>query len=424
LANPTNTVDADPTNSGQARLAQFRISGLFGSDGEIVIDFPSAADSITEPTILILSGKNGTGKTTILRMISGMLHLDFDLFRVMPFSKASLSLISGEKVTISWNPKADDFPLTASFAEHTVTLARDRHNARYSTNHIERITSFREDALPILGGVNYVLLEVDRSPDVRRARLRRGLDPRTGLPITPERDEVKLSIQVRNFLREAQVDYSKFFRSEELDLMPRILERLKDNRQAPGRSDLLNRVQAIRDRYPIMLRYGLQTEEDELSSMDAILHDDQYQASAQISLIETYIEIQEGIQKRRDAITSRLEQFELIMDEFLSDKVIRVDSRRGLTIEARGKRLDEDDLSSGEYHFLFMMVSALLCRRSGSILAIDEPELSLHISWQRKLVGALAKCAAGASPLFLFATHSLAISAEHADQVLHLSQLD
>lgn len=112
------------------------------------------------------------------------------------------------------------------------------------------------------------------------------------------------------------------------------------------------------------------------------------------------------------------------MEEFLIDKSIIIDVNNGLSIRSRNQVLEEDDLSSGEYHFLYMMVSALLCRRLGSIIAIDEPELSLHVSWQRKLVSALARCAAGASPLFLFATHSLAISAEHSDKVKQLNPLD
>ena len=44
------------------------------------------------------------------------------------------------------------------------------------------------------------------------------------------------------------------------------------------------------------------------------------------------------------------------------------------------------DLSSGEKQFYIMLAEALLCRDQQSILLIDEPELSLHISWQSRLV--------------------------------------
>ena len=55
---------------------------------------------------------------------------------------------------------------------------------------------------------------------------------------------------------------------------------------------------------------------------------------------------------------------------------------------------------------LFLMVAALVTRRRGTVIAIDEPEMSMHIAWQRKLIPALVECASNAEPLFIFATHS------------------
>jgi predicted ATPase len=127
--------------------------------------------------------------------------------------------------------------------------------------------------------------------------------------------------------------------------------------------------------------------------------------------------MQQNRSQTRELIADRLIGFENIMDDFLVGKSVRVDGKTGLRIEAPTGNLSEIDLSSGEYHFLYMMVTALLCFRSGSIIAIDEPELSLHVTWQRKVVSALARCASGAAPLFLFATHSTAIGAEHTDRI-------
>ncbi|MDU7522674.1 MAG: AAA family ATPase [Roseomonas mucosa] len=44
------------------------------------------------------------------------------------------------------------------------------------------------------------------------------------------------------------------------------------------------------------------------------------------------------------------------------------------------------DLSSGEKQFFIMLSEALLERDAETLLIIDEPELSLHISWQARLV--------------------------------------
>jgi predicted ATPase len=166
-----------------------------------------------------------------------------------------------------------------------------------------------------------------------------------------------------------------------------------------------------------MARIGLQTDEADLDTLAALLSDKRYNDNASLAVLGTYVAMQEARNQTRELIVKRLLSFETIMADFLVGKTVQVDPKMGLRIEAVTGQLNETDLSSGEYHFLYMMVSALLSHRTGSIIAIDEPELSLHVTWQRRLISALARCASGASPLFLFATHSAAISAEHAERV-------
>jgi predicted ATPase len=64
------------------------------------------------------------------------------------------------------------------------------------------------------------------------------------------------------------------------------------------------------------------------------------------------------------------------------------------------------------------MVAALVTKRRGTVIAIDEPEMSMHIAWQRKLVDALLRCASNASPQFIFATHAPDIVAEHRESLV------
>ncbi len=163
---------------------------------------------------------------------------------------------------------------------------------------------------------------------------------------------------------------------------------------------------------------GLETDESDLDTLISLLSDKtKFNDNPSLAVLEAYVEMQENRHQTRQLIANRLASFEAIMADFLLGKTVHINANVGLEILSPTGPLREVDLSSGEYHFLYMMVAALLCLRTGSIIAIDEPELSLHVSWQRKVVSTLARCAAGASPLFLFATHSSAISAEHRDRV-------
>lgn len=410
----------DPALAGQsqARLVSFSLKGLFGGH-DIELAFPGPHDEEAEATILILSGQNGAGKTTVFKMIDGMLKLDFDMFRQVPFTSCSLTLSTGETLFVR-SIKDKTFPLEVEFGEHKVKLLRNRTAGRYNPEHDRAIGLFRSFALPIVRSVEYRFLPVDRSSYQRDREkiIERGRDHQA-------KYVASLSEQVARFLSVAQIDYRRFFRDEELGVIPRLLHRMQGPQLTKSRDELLSRIDNLKKKQPLMIRYGLHFDYDVINAIESLITQDNEFGDSQLILLETYVEMQEGAQRAKDLITRRLQEFDNIMADFLFEKAIRIDAAKGLSIvSSAGQDLSEEDLSSGEYHFLYMMVAALLCQRTGSVIAIDEPELSLHVKWQRKLVSALARCASGASPLFLFATHSVAISAQHADRLVELSPVD
>jgi predicted ATPase len=83
-------------------------------------------------------------------------------------------------------------------------------------------------------------------------------------------------------------------------------------------------------------------------------------------------------------------------------------------IKASGNNQEEislEDLSSGEKQLLRIFIDALLA--NGQPIIIDEPELSLHIDWQRRLLGILRRLAPASQ--IIVATHSPEILAELSD---------
>jgi len=57
------------------QLRRFEVVGLFG-DLNHAIPFPVPGDEATEPAVVVLHSLNGVGKTTVLRMLDGMLVKD------------------------------------------------------------------------------------------------------------------------------------------------------------------------------------------------------------------------------------------------------------------------------------------------------------------------------------------------------------
>lgn len=425
------SVDIEPT-AASPRISAFSISGgIFRRPHRIEFPFPKSAE--TEPSVLILSGSNGSGKTTILKMIAGMLEMNFDIFRRIPFQFASLDLSDGTSLTVQ-KTQDPEFPLRVTFGILSAELFKMRTTSGYSPEHNARVKQLRQHALATLGQINFELLDIHRSlalktqdteedsePLIRNAegawvRYRRNATERT----------LTLSDRVQNFMRDAQVNYRRFFSAEELELLPRIVERFQRPPAPATAAALMERVREVQSRFLVMKRFGLQTDDADLKALIDLLGDVHHVNNPfALTVIEAYVEMQETRNKARELIAKRLFEFESIMDEFLVGKSVRIDTKSGLMIQTKeGMDIRETELSSGEYHFLYMMVTALLCQRSGSIIAIDEPELSLHVTWQRRVLSALARCAAGAAPLFLFATHSPAISAEHSDKIYELSAVE
>ena len=88
-------------------------------------------------------------------------------------------------------------------------------------------------------------------------------------------------------------------------------------------------------------------------------------------------------------------------------KSIRIDQERGLVVATdRGEELSPSQLSSGEQHELVLAYSLLFRVSSGSLVLVDEPEISLHVSWQQNFLDDIARIAEVASLRFIVATHS------------------
>lgn len=76
-------------------------------------------------------------------------------------------------------------------------------------------------------------------------------------------------------------------------------------------------------------------------------------------------------------------------------------------IDSDGKSLSTNDLSSGEKQILLILLRVFLLNEKESVVLIDEPENSLDISWQYRLIDMLVSLNPNAQ--FFITTHSPSI---------------
>ena len=70
----------------------------------------------------------------------------------------------------------------------------------------------------------------------------------------------------------------------------------------------------------------------------------------------------------------------------LTEKVIDEDDNGIVFLFSDGTKINITDLSSGEKQLLLILLTVLCQDENPSVLLLDEPEISLHFSWQHELV--------------------------------------
>ena len=438
------------------QLRRFEVDRLFGLFDH-AFDFPEPSEDDPRPAVVVLHGPNGVGKTTILRMLEGMMTLSFGPFRRAPFAEARLTLNTGSTISVARESEPDH--LLVTFDGHATRL-NATHSGSLEASDRATTEKLRSVFFEATRSVKLELLETRRIESLHEA-LREAIEatehagryarteyyPRAAhqqyelfrpgahapeLPPQLKRRRTKrrrgpgsaLSSRVSEFIREAQLNHRRFFLGSEAELFPKMLERLSATK-APDVSaeSILNRLQALDNRERKIKRLGLAVDAWDFQQLAQRLQAVPGLRDYALAAVDSYAEFLESRIEQRWLVAERLFTFEAVLERFLQAKTVRVNADRGLEIESlTGAPLAEWMLSSGEYHLLYLMVSALTTQRRGTVLLIDEPEMSMHLAWQRQLVRGLLECASKAQPQLILATHSPDIAAGFEDQMVDLGE--
>lgn len=104
-------------------------------------------------------------------------------------------------------------------------------------------------------------------------------------------------------------------------------------------------------------------------------------------------------------IQNRISQFLEIVNKLFSDSYKSIDIVNSqLIVKQFNEYLTIDKLSSGEKQMLLIALKVFLTHERPAVIFMDEPEVSMHITWQNQLIDILRKLNPNAQ-LFI-ATHS------------------
>ena len=127
------------------------------------------------------------------------------------------------------------------------------------------------------------------------------------------------------------------------------------------------------------------------------------------------------LENNRDNIFAHLELFEKVANSFLNHKSIKFNDSGQLYIDTSlSSDLNPKCLSSGEKQILILLIEALLKVNAPVVYIADEPELSLHVTWQEKLLQSLVDL--GGEMQIIVATHSPDIVGPFRDKVIDMGR--
>ena len=123
---------------------------------------------------------------------------------------------------------------------------------------------------------------------------------------------------------------------------------------------------------------------------------------------------------KTNEIFSQVSLFVSMLKLFIEDKSFSFISGE-LVVASEGPPLPLAKLSSGEKQLLILFIEALLQRQRPYIFLADEPELSLHIAWQRRILTAVRSLNPNAQ--IVVATHSPEIAGKFKHCLLDMEDI-
>jgi hypothetical protein len=271
----------------------------------------------------------------------------------------------------------------------------ERYRPEYPEMFAEVEASVPEEVQGFLADLRVHLIETQRLLRRQPARGRSGRIRPDGHPMTVSRYSDDLVGRLNNALAENTTT------SQRLD---RTFPRRVLNAPEPDVTD-----EQIRQRYQEQGR--LRDRLTGISLLDAAAADlplpDRALAEWERRVLWTYLQDTEQKLATFQPLLERAQLLQEIVNSRFLFKNLQLDREQGFRfITDEGGEIGPSALSSGEQHELVLAYDLLFNVAPGSLVLIDEPEISLHVSWQRQFLNDLQKISSLQSLRFIIATHS------------------
>lgn len=453
------------SNTNTTLLKSIKIEGLF-EIFDYLVEYP------TSENVLIITGPNGFGKTQVLNIIFNLFNRKFLFFNKLVFSKITICLSSDIKIIIDKTTKVkpeqlellidenelgnqitEKRELKFIFFEKDIEIETFNYSNEISENlikmidrflpvrriapdkwidhrndqivEIDEILTYYADQLPAEFSKNLLRISSKRANEIldsinvhliREQRLfKKVVNPERNYRSEREQTIMIETIQTyANELKELITNRTQqsFFISQNLDST--YPNRLISEKSTVSKDEYDERFAELTKKLEKLTRNGLYESEQKVLSYSP---DDSKALLVYLNDLEQKLSV-------FDELLEKLELFTNILNERrFTFKSIAIDRERGFYFKTiGGKKLELNELSSGEQHEVVLLYELIFKTKSGILVLIDEPEISLHISWQKEFLDDLLRIIKIQNFQVLIATHSPSIINDRWDLVYNLEK--
>ncbi|MET4059410.1 putative ATP-binding protein involved in virulence [Arthrobacter sp. UYP6] len=440
------------------RLVSAEVNGVLG-------EYDHRFEFLDSGQFAIVYGPNGVGKTRVLEIINAIANVNVLKLRSLPFTAADLTFSDGSRLRVERaNRSTTDDELAIeglpeiekpgelllslwqgdslvaeslvatldAFQEHLQKMTRyeptndfdtwidtvDGETIPYDVLRRRYLPQFRARYPTRRGGTRYTeiapelqdftdsldvrLIETQRLGGVYYPQRSRDRESNSYSKTSPDNVPtiIRWSEQIKQSLNENLSANSRLTQSLDSTFPRRMLER--GDKSELTEEELRTKWEEQTKRRARLKKIAVLDVDAQLSLPNSSLN------PWQLGMLELYLE---DADKKLDSfsdILRRINLLEEIVNARLLRKNIRIDANNGLVVirDLDDSTIPLTSLSSGEQHEIILMFDLLFNVRHGSLVMIDEPEISLHIGWQKKFIEDVIRISNIVGFQFVVATHS------------------
>jgi len=438
------------------KLLNLKIDGLFDL-------FNHKIDYNQDERITLLTAPNGYGKTMSLKIIYNLFNKRFDFFIRLPFKRIIFTFDNNNFIEIQKELNKDDTLIRFVLKDKNQEISSFKYSSKVliskfrKTMPMRRIEEFIPDFLErnrnnsdewenkltneILSFTEVIYRYNDYIPEyiIRQFDINIPTEFNSTLdklgvhfiqeqrlilrePISNNRfrGEIIIRDAIEKYAYELSEkikyiigEYAQVTQFLDSSFPKRLFQEQTSSLNGETLKDKLKSLQEQREKTS---KYGLlKLNEDSFFDEDEISSNDTKVLSLYISDSEKKLAVFSDLVNKIELFTS------ILNERRFNFKSIEIDKDKGFVFKSKnGSVLQPTELSSGEQHEVVLLFELLFNTTENSLLLIDEPEISLHIVWQKAFLNDIKEIINLKNIDIVIATHSPYIIHDRWDLTVNL----